>query len=496
MSLLGIDIGSSRCKGVVFDEQGTPLHVAAISYTINTSAADRAEVNANVFWSAVIEITKKLSAAVPNDPIRALAISSHGETFVPVDKNGDPVAPAIMNSDNRAVAEVEALEKALGRERIYAITGLPPHAMYSLCKIVWLKKHSPELFAKISRFLSVEEFILGRMGVDIGMNYSSAGRTMAFDIQKKTWSQEILEAAGISKVYFNDPVPSGIVAGRLNASVASTLGLTAGTLVATGGHDQPCGALGAGVIASGEVSDSAGTYECLTAISNRPCNTPESLTYSLNSYPHVIQDQYVTLAFFPAGLVCRWFVEQFCGSDRNVYDDLEENIMKKCIGPTGVCVTPHFVGACNPHWDVHATGAVIGLTPAVTRYHLYKAIHEGIACELNANIDVLEKLIGPFNAIRIFGGNSVSKFTVQLRANITGKIFELVSHSEACCQGAAILAGMAAGIYKNAREGVRAMVRCQPAVHPNSQSMRDYEKKKRNYEKLYPSLNHIHIQEK
>ena len=501
MSLLGIDIGSSRCKGVAFTTTGEILAASAVPYTINHPAPGQAEVDAEVFWSAVVTLTRKLAEMTVNDPIESLAISSHGETFIPVDKNGNALGPAIMNSDNRAVAEANELENTLGREHIYAVTGLPVHAMYSLSKIVWLKKHSPDLFRRVDRFCCVEDYILTRLGLPARINYSSACRMMAFDILRKTWSTDLLTAAGLSRDCFSEPVPSGLVVGSLSDSMAAISGLRPGTLVASGGHDQPCGALGAGVIGSGEVSDSAGTYECLTAVSRSPCNTPASLEHSLNSYCHVVPDQYVTLAFFPAGLVCRWFIEQFCEGDlrqaeeshRSIYEFLEQKVMEKCPGPTGICMTPHLVGACNPHWDVQARGAIMGLTPAVTKYHLYKALYEGISCELDANLSVLEKLIGSFETIRIFGGNSESEFTIRLRADITGKTFQPVRPSEACCRGAAILAGMAAGVYKNPHDGIEKMLRSSPLVRP--EAINRYEKQKNTYRKLYPSLKTIQSEE-
>jgi xylulokinase len=263
-----------------------------------------------------------------------------------------------------------------------------------------------------------------------------------------------------------------------------------------GGHDQPCGALGAGCTRPGQVADSAGTYECLVAISDQPLNTPQALTYALNSYCHVVAGQYVTLAFFPAGLMVRWFVEQFCFQDeveareshRSLYEVLEAHVAGLAAGPTGLCVTPHLIGSCNPNWDVRATGIIAGLTPGVTRHHLYKAIYEGLACELALNLEVLEQVVGPLERVRIYGGGARTPFTVQLRADLTGKTFELLSTPEAACQGAAMLAGLAAGVYGDLEEAAAKLVSVSREFTPDPVAARSYAGQSEEYRQIYPAF--------
>ncbi|MDR3643901.1 MAG: FGGY family carbohydrate kinase, partial [Clostridia bacterium] len=460
MSLLGIDLGSGSCKGVVFDNSGVSLAQETREYSTYSLHPKMAEMDADCFWEAVVFICRQLAEKVGGQNIEALCVSSHGETIIPVDKDGNAISPAIMNSDNRADEQARRWERIPGRNRIYEITGLPLHAMYSLNKILWLKEHEPELYSRAERFVSVGDFILQKLGLPPYTDYSLASRTMAFDIRKKDWSEEILQYAGIDRSRFAIPMPAGQLVGKLSASTASLLGLRAGTAVALGGHDQPCGALGSGVMNSGEVADSAGTYECLTAVSSEPVNTPEALSFSLNSYCHVVPDRYVTLAFFPAGIVSRWFVEQLCFEDeanarrvnKRVFEILDAKMQEVCPGPSGLLMTPHFIGSGNPYFDVSAAGALYGLTPQVTRHHLYKAIYEGIACELRINTGVLEKICGVFSAVQISGGNARSRFTVELRAAMTQKAFQILECSDTVCLGAAMLAGVACGVYASAQE--------------------------------------------
>jgi len=496
MSLLGIDVGTSGCKAVVFDRSGGALAEAAKTYASRSPGPGRAEMDAGVFWDALVQTIREASAAVADDPVEALAISSQGETFVAVDGKGRAVAPAIMNSDSRAVRESELSEAELGKERIYELTGLPPHPMYSLNKIVWLREHEPEVFRRASKFLTVGDYLLTRMGLPPVVDFSLASRTMAFDIGKRRWAEELLALGGLRESSFAAPMSSGSTAGTVDRETASLLGVRQGTVVAVGGHDQPCGALGAGVIGQGDVADSAGSYECLTVASERPRNTPAALSYSLNTYCHVVPERYVTLAFFPAGFVTSWFVEELAGEDRraaaeegqDLYRYLEERLEKECPGPTGVCVTPHFIGSFNPSWDVRATGSVIGLTPSATRLHLYKAVHEGMACELAINVGVLEEVAGAFEEIRIYGGVAGSPFSVQLRADLSGKRFRTLTTSQAVCRGAAMLAGIATGAYRDCVEAVDVMVHFDRLYEPNVEAARSYAAQFHRYRLIHPSL--------
>ncbi|KLU69838.1 MAG: hypothetical protein RHS_4351 [Robinsoniella sp. RHS] len=496
MSLLGIDIGSGSCKGVAFDYNGSILASANYAYATYSPGPEMVEIEPEIFWTAVVTIIRQIAEQTCGNPVEALAVSSHGETYIPVGQDGKAVGPGVMNSDNRATEQSEWWDNTVGKQKIYEITGVPLHPMFALNKIMWLKKHRPDQFEKTQRFLSVEEFILGKLGLYPVIDFSLATRTMAFDIRRQRWSEDILAAAGLPERKLGSLQPAGTVAGKLTPAVCHMLSLPEGVTVAVGGHDQPCGALGAGAINPGEVSDSAGTYECITAVSERPANTLASLECSLNSYCHVVPNRYVTLAFFPAGLSVRWFVEQFCTEEVRIakelgislYDILNEKVESMCSGPTGVCMTPHMVGSCNPHWDVRATGVIAGVVPGITKYHMYKAIFEGIAFEMAENISILEKAIGDFEGMAVSGGNASSAFTVQLRADITNKRMVTLKNKEAVCLGSALLAGVATGVYTGYDEAVKMAVTVGDAFIPDSAEQERYQKQYRKYRQLYPAL--------
>src|SRR5579872_3177413 len=303
MSILAVDVGSSRCKAVLFSATGTILAQAFRQYSPQFSQPGFAEGDPRIFWDELSATIRSAAREAQNDSAQALCIASHGETFVPVDRNHEPVGPAILNMDGRAAAEAEWLERKLGRRRIFEITGLIAHTMYPAAKILWLKRNAPELYSRAARFSGVTDFLLTRLGLPPYIDYSLASRFLAFDVRRAGWSDEILAAVGMTSEQLPIPVPAGTVAGKLSAEAAAQLGLDAGTAVVVGGHDQPCGALGLGVIETGRVADSMGTYECLLASSGQPTLSEAAFSAALNCYFHVVPGQFVTLAYFPSGIM-------------------------------------------------------------------------------------------------------------------------------------------------------------------------------------------------
>jgi xylulokinase len=429
------------------------------------------EADPNGFWKAFLRVVLTIAGRTHHDPIEALAMSCHGETFVPADEEGNPVGDAIMNADNRAIAEADELAGRMGWESIYNLTGAPPHAMFPLAKIAWLRQNRPGIFVRARSHLCVGDYILRRMGLPPAIDPSQASRTQLFDIHARAWSEPLCEAIGIQPDMLPEVLPAGALLGRLNAGMASDLGLPARTRVAVGGHDQPCGALGLGVIKPGVVGDSAGSYECLTVSSSQPNLNRTAMDSRLNSYCHVAPGQYVTLAFFPSGLMMRWFAESLCGvTGEDEAGPFFAQLEAEARGnPSGLIVLPHVVGACNPKWDARATAGIAGLTLRTSRALIYRGILEGLAAELALNTNILALLTQcPFDEIRIFGGGAKSALGLELRASSTGRAMRELQTGEASCLGAAMLAGLGAGVFKNPDEAVARLAHFGDAIPPDA----------------------------
>ncbi len=492
MSLLAIDIGSSTCKAVVFSTRGASLAQHSYSYTPEFPSASFAELNPEKFWDAVRTCCRAVSRNL-RDPVQALCLSSHGETFVAVDARGRPLMNAILNQDNRATHESTWCDQVIGRKRLFQITGQSAHPMYPLPKILWLRRHQPDIFAAADCFPSLIGHMLQKMGLAPYVDYSLASRYLAFDIRKRSWSDEILSAAELHEARLPIPVPAGTVVGKLSSEIAMQLGLAAEIPVVLGGHDQPCSALGSGVIGAGRVAHSIGTYECLLAAGDAPSLNDHAFDAALNSYCHVVPDKYVTLAYFPSGIMVKWFHDLLhvdgVGETRDGIQDLERNHYalleaRAPAGPTGLCITPHLVGTGNPEFNPQTRGFIAGIGPGTDRTQIHKGILEGLACELSLLTDVMAEAVGRFEDLYVTGGGARSDLGLRLRAALTGCRLHVMKQEEAACLGTAILAGVAIGEYTSAVQAIDALVEECAVIDPDERMAANYGYQVKRYRQL------------
>ena len=493
MSLLAVDMGSSSCKAVAFREDGKALAQAAQCYNATSPHPSWSEMSPEIFWQAFQTVIRAIAAQVTRDPVEVLAFGSHGETFICVDAQQHAIRPAILNADNRAVKEANQVAEKIGRARIFEITGLTAHAMFPVPKILWLRQHEPDVFSRTDRFLTLPGYLLMRLGLPGYVDYSLASRFLAFDIRKRAWSPEILSAFELSAEQFPAPAPAGTIAGQLTEKAAGNLGLKAGIRVVLGGHDQPCGALGSGVLGPGRVSASLGTYECLVAASEAPALSEESLAANLNSYCHVVPDRYVTLAYFPAGIMIEWFLNLLYPAGGTTgsmtHSDLCAALEAQASpGPTGLCITSHLLGTCNPDFDPSAAGVIAGIRLNTGRADLYKGILEGIACEFASMAELLQKAVGNYRDVYVSGGGGRSRLGLQLRAATANRSLHRMQCNEAVCLGMAILAGVAVDKFSSYIEAVQQVVHVQETVVPDAAIAASYAAQAMQYRMLYSSL--------
>jgi xylulokinase len=502
MSFLSIDVGSSRCKAVAFSAEGKVIAQQAAAYSPEFPEPSFAEMAPEKFWQAACDLSRAVASAASNDPIRAFCLSSHAETFIPVDSEGQALAPAILNMDNRATSEAAWLEGSLGRKRLFEITGLVVHPMYPIPKILWLRKNRPELFRGRPRFLSVTDYILLRLGIPPSIDYSLASRFLAFDVRERRWSPEILRAAELDADQLPVPVQAGTVAGKLGAAASAELGIPSGALVVIGGHDQACAALGVGAIQESRVSDSMGTYECILAVSGKPSLSEASLRASLNSSCHVVPGKYAVLAYFPSGIMVEWFCDllrsfplahadkQGSAGEEPIYAILESLAPRL---PTGLCITPHLIGTCNPDFNPQARAAMYGLSASTDLGQIYRGILEGLACEFAQIAELISSAVGSFRDIYVTGGGSRSRLGLKLRAALANRRLHVMQCPEAVCLGGAILAVVAAGAYATVAEAVGQLVRESVVIEPDPALAAKYAHQMQQYRMLYSALEPLRV---
>lgn len=498
MVLLGIDVGTSGCKGVAFREDGALLGVAQQEYPFIIPQSGWLEIDPERIWEAVALVVQEIAARLERR-IDVIAVTSHGETLVPLGENGTPLCNAIANFDTRAQGYVDFWRAKIDPFELFRITGMPLHGMYTVNKILWLREHLPEVFEKTRRFSCVEDFVIARLTQDEPViDYSLASRTMMFDVQKREWSDKVLNLAGVEKERLPRLAPSGEVVGVLGPSLQREWRLPK-IPVATGGHDQPCGVLGCGVRTRGEAMYGIGTSECVALnLGSSPALTREMMENSFCCYPHVVEGNYITLAYIASGgSVLRWFRDQFGYEEtlrakqegRDVYDVLLEDLPEH---PTSLFILPHFAGSGTPYLDEGSRGALLGLTLGTRKKEVVRAILESLTYEMKLNLDLFEQFGIPVKALRVIGGGSRSRQWLQIKADILEKPLMTLVTGEAVALGTAMLAGKARGVFSTLDEAVEAMVRVDEEFMP-SRLVSVYAPRYAVYREIYKKIRELNL---
>lgn len=491
MMIAGLDIGTTGCKITVYDKEGNFLYRAYQDYPVSRTLGEH-EVNAEAIALGVKGVLREAVEKYPE--IKAIGVTSFGESFVMLDEMDRPVRPIMLYTDPRGEEECEELVTQLGKEKITEITGLNPHSTYSLPKIIWVKKNEPEIYAKVKRILLMEDFVIYLLTGNAVIDYSLATRTMAFDIKNLCWSEELLNAADIDSNLFSRTVITGTVAGAVSEEISKELGLSSNVKILPVGHDQVAAAIGTGVFSIEDAVDGAGTVECVTPVFD---GIPDTKIMSGNNYaivPYVVPGKYVTYAFsYTGGALIDWFVRSFAKEEKriskelgkSVYEILEDGMKE---GPTGILVLPHFAGAATPYMDNGSKGAVVGLTIEHTISDLYKAMMEGVVYEMRLNLERLKDAGIEPRRLKASGGGAASSVWMQMKADMLNVPVVSLGNAEAGAAGCAMLAGIAAGCFETLEEAAKKLI-CEKAVYYPRKEMHDaYQKYYDSYEKLYEAV--------
>lgn len=487
--LAGLDIGSTGCKLSVFAPSGQLLGSAYRNYPV-LRQQNAHEIDAAAVWSAVQEVLAESAARYPG--IAGIGVASFGETFVLLDAADRPILPAMLYTDPRGSAQCSQLTDTLGREQIIRSTGLNPHSMYSLPKLMWLREEHPDALAKTKRILQMQDYIVYLLTGTAQIDYSLATRSMAFDIHRLQWSRELCAAAGVDPALFPLPVPTGTNAGLIRATLATQLGLQDSVRIISVGHDQVAAAIGSGVFDASATVDGAGTVQCSTPV----FSDFDPMRMAENNYcivPYLRPGSYVTYAFsYTGGALVQWFVDMLSGpaaaastSGTNIHAALEGNWDGN---PTGILVLPHFAGAATPYMDSGSKGAIVGLLLHHTQQDLYRAAMEGVCFEMRLNQERLAASGVAMAPLQATGGGAKSRVWMQMKADILNLPVTALESTEAGATGSAMLAGMAVGIFRDLQQAASVLVRPRETFLPRSEVHARYESIYQRYKQLYAAI--------
>lgn len=490
MNFLGIDIGTGACKAVVFDELGQVQATANREYDVLFLEGGGSELNSEEVISKSMQCISDCAKLVEPLSIAGIGISSQGEAFTAIGKNGEFLSHAMISSDIRSESYVHSWTEKFGEEKLYHITGHTAHPLFTLFKLLWLKDTHAAIWGRAEKFLCFEDLLQFKLGVDPAISWSLAGRTMLFDVINHRWDTGILKEVGINTNQLARPLASGTIAGRVGENMAEKLGLPHGTIIVTGGHDQPCGALGAGVTRPGIAMYATGSVECITPVLERPMFSDSLRKYNMCTYDHTVDNLYVTVAYsLTGGNILRWFKDEFgqAAIDEakkkglNAYDLLLKEAGSE---PSELIVLPYFTPSGTPYFDTKTKGAILGLRLSTKRGELIRALLEGVAFEMRLNIEILERSGIKVNELRAIGGGAKSPLWTQLKADVTGKKITTLNVTESGCLGAAILA-CAAKTGNSVTELAESWIRPQNTVKPQAGNKNLYARRFDSYKQLY-----------
>jgi xylulokinase len=486
MSLLGIDVGTSGCKAAVFSETGELLSLAYEEYDYNHPNPGWAELDAPAVWAQVKRTIFKAAVENKASPIQGVCVSSMGEAVVPVTRRREILGPSLLNFDVRGDEYLPGLAERMPAERLYQLNGNTLGSNYTLTKLIWLKHHQPALYQRADAFLHWSGFVSFMLGAEPCVDYSLANRTLLFDLERQTWSEELLAWAGLDREKLPQTVPSGQVIGAVSRASAYELGLPAGIPIISGGHDQCCNSIGCGAIAPGQALYGMGSFLCLTPIFTQRPAAQGMLERGLNTEHHAAPDLFVSFIYNQGGVLVKWFRDTFARAEHrqaaragtSLYPALFAEMPE---GPASVLVLPHFTVTGPPHYIRDTSGVMAGLKLETTRGEILKGILECATFYLRACFESL-----PSTGIRVeelyaAGGGSQSDAWVQLSADIFGKPLTRPRVYEAGALGAAILAGTGAGRFASLPSGAAQMVRMEKRFEPNPIRQRLYDQRFSDY---------------
>jgi xylulokinase len=477
VTLLGLDVGTTGARGLAIDAEGRVVASASEDYPMATPHPGWTEQDPEDWWRASKKVLARVASQVRDAPV-ALGLSGqmHGSVFL--DEHDRVIRPALLWNDQRTAAQCDEITRAVGVERLIDITGNPAITGFQAPKILWLRDMEPRNYERVRHVLLPKDYIRLRLTGERATDVSDASGTLLLDLRRRSWSDEILGKLELDRAW----LPSLHEGPDLTGHVTSTeAGLPAGLPVAAGGGDNAAAAVGTGVVREGVLSCSIGTSGVVFAHTDQPRIEPHG---RLHAFCHAVPGAYhlmgVTLA---AGGSLRWW-RDVLGGDAD-YDMLSRGAGDVAPGSEGLLFLPYLSGDRSPHLDPDARGAFFGLTLRHTRGHLTRAVMEGVAFSLKDSLDLMAALRVPVDEIRATGGGARSALWRSILADVFDHPIHRTTVEEGPAFGAALLAGVTAGVYRDVDEATSHIALERDVQRPDPHRSKRYAELQGVYDKLY-----------
>lgn len=491
------DLGTSGNKATLFDEEGKLIASRVASYQTVYAAGNRAEQNPADWWKAIVETTNALLQLVSPADIAGIALSGQMMGCLCVDKKGNPLHPHLLYCDQRSQEEEALLTEKIDPLRFYEITGHRISASYSIEKLMWIRKHLPEVFANTDKMLNAKDYINFRLCGTIATDPSDASGTNAYDLNRWAWSDEIIEAAGLNQSLFPEVRSSIDVIGEVTEAAARETGLRKGTPVICGGGDGSCAGVGVGCVAPGSSYNYLGSSSWVALTVEKPVVDEQRRTMN---WAHVVPGMlHPSGTMQTAGASYNWMVQQLCQHEKaeaalskgSVYDLIDEQILQSPLGANKLLFLPYMMGERSPRWNVNAKGAFIGLTVGHTHADMLRAVMEGITLNLGLIVNIFRQHV-PVENMTVIGGCAQNPVWQQMMADIYQTDIHIPNYlEEATSMGAAILAGIGAGLFKDFSVTGR-FIHIDKTISPIAANVEKYKQLSEVFDRTYYHLKEVY----
>ncbi len=493
---IGIDVGTSGTKTVLFDEKGCKIASHTVEYPMYQPKNGWAEQKPEDWWGAVVETiaeVMKKSGADKNE-IAGIGISGQMHGLVMLDENDNVLRPSIIWCDQRTGEECRDIENIIGRERLIEITANPALTGFTASKIMWVKKHEPEIYAKCAHILLPKDYIRLKLTGEYATEVSDASGMQLLDVPNRRWSDEVLDKLGINKKLLGKVYESPEVTGYVKPEIAEKCGIAAGTPVVGGAGDNAAAAVGEGVVCDGRAFTTIGTSGVVFAHTDNIEIDPKGRVHTFCcAVPGAWHVMGVTQA---AGLSLRWLRDTVCTSEIaeaekagvDPYKIMDEEANKSKIGANRLLYLPYLMGERTPHLDPDCRGAFVGLSGMHDRGDIIRSVLEGVCYSLKDCLGVLGEMNVKPESMKVCGGGGKSRLWRKMLADVYGISVTTIQSDEGPALGVAILALVGAGVYPSVREACDSIIKTKDTIEADAENTAEYAKFYSIYKGLYSHL--------
>ena len=482
--LIGIDIGTSGTKSVLFDTLGNIIASSTAEYPLSQPHNGWAEQDPEDWWRAAKETLSTITKKAADGKIVGIGLSGQMHSLVLLDDENNVIRPAILWCDQRTAEECREIEERIGRERLIEITANPALTGFTASKLLWVHKNEPENFAKCAHILLAKDYIRFKLTGEYATEVSDASGMQLLDVPKRQWSEEICHALNIPLHLLAKVYESPDVTGYITKEAAEKTGLPAEIPVAGGGGDNAASAIGTGVCSEGDAFTTIGTSGVVFAPTKAPIIDPEGRVHTFcAAVPGTWHVMGVTQA---AGLSLNWFRTQL--AKELSYGEIDALCEALPIGAEKLLYLPYLMGERTPILDPNARGVFFGLSAMHTKAHMARAVIEGVSYSLRDCLEILAEMKISLFGMTLCGGGAKSPLWRQMLSDVYGIPVTILNSNEGAALGAAILGGCAAGVFSSVEEGCKACIRGGTRITPNTNAHAQYDRFYGIYRKIYPQL--------